>query len=73
LDEEFNRTIHSYSYLQSVWVSQGKKQSDRPWEAPEDWCLEIWVFEARKSSNLCPEIWVFEDTFGVSLSENLGI
>jgi len=28
LDEEFNRTIRSYSYLQSVWVSQGKKQSD---------------------------------------------
>ena len=37
--------------------------SERPREAPEGWCPQIWVFEAQKSSNLCPEIWVFEGRF----------
>jgi hypothetical protein len=27
LEEEFKRTIRSYSYLQSVWVSQAENQS----------------------------------------------
>jgi hypothetical protein len=39
---------------------------ERPPEAPEGWCPQIWVFEGQKSSNLCPEIWVFEE-----LLENL--
>jgi hypothetical protein len=40
-----------------------RQEEKRPWEAPEGWCPQIWVFEAQKSSNLCPEIWVFEGRF----------